>query len=421
MRRTLPIALVVAAATALVGGRATADDGIPFFDRAGFRLDLVSFLEWQDYDENAANNPGNQVFRLEDRTEFLELRPEIALSKGAFSLDVSPRLRWTRERIRTEPGGSDRDVEWTPEIAYLTASYIFSEAQLTAGRYVNLWGPSLFLSPSNPFHPDSGQSAPYIELEARDYVELAYGLGPSWSSRVIYNFDEGDQDDTGIDTPIGVLTADYFGSTVAATALIQGGEDWWGVGGYGQWTPNDAVVIYGDGIVRRGPRSVPEVTAAGLAEGTDKDWSAKVLGGAAYSFEDGTTVSLEYLHNSAGYDDGEAERAFAFHDLGLDPAAPPAARASIGALAFVPFLDLRRNYLLARVSRTSLWDELDVTLLYSHNLDDGSGRLVGNADWYFNDTAKLFLNTTVFHGDERSEFGRFLDTQVTFGIRWSLY
>ncbi|HSK40253.1 MAG TPA: hypothetical protein VK943_10850, partial [Arenibaculum sp.] len=374
------------------------------------------------FDKSAANNPGNQVFRLQDRTDYVELRPEIDFYRGAFTLDLSPRLRWTRELVETRPGGRESEVEWDAEIAYFTATYDTDFGRIQAGRYVNLWGSSMFVSPSNPFHPDSGQSSPYIELDARDYVEASYSLSSSWSSRIIFNFDEGAQEYSGADDPVGIVTADYFGDTLAASALAEVSEDWWGIGGYGQWTPNEAVVIYGDGIVRRGPRPIPVATGTGLARDPDDEWSLKALGGAAYSFKDGTTVSLEYLFNSAGYDDDEAARAFALHESGIAPSASSAARAGVRALAEVPFLDLRRNYLLGRLSRTSLiWEDVDLNVLYAHGVDDGSGRFVANADWFVSDNGKLFFNTTVFHGGEGSEFGRFVETQLTVGIRWSLF
>ena len=92
---------------------------------------------------------------------------------------------------------------------------------LKAGRYVNLWGPSVFTSPSNPFHEDMGRIQPFRELPARDFVEASYQHSTSWSSQLIANVGEGRQDTPATEDfdPSLTYRLDYFGTRLRVRQL----------------------------------------------------------------------------------------------------------------------------------------------------------------------------------------------------------
>jgi hypothetical protein len=114
-----------------------------------------------------------------------------------------------------------------------------------------------------------------------------------------------------------------------------------------------------------------------------RDWS-EVVAGAAYGFGDGTSLQVEWFHNTGGATDPEDYEVLAV---------------AVGRL-----LAVGRDYGVVALSRplTSL---LTGSLAVLVNAGDGSAALVPGFDWSLGQNARLLLGVQSFTGPDRSEFG----------------
>ena len=144
------------------------------------------------------------------------------------------------------------------------------------------------------------------------------------------------------------------------------------------------------------------------------------LVGLAYTFEAGPTLNIEYLHNNAGYSNQEASAYFNMAEqIGSDFAAgrlvssvaPLLAQAANPRLAL-----LRRHYLFVQFLNTNIRNQLDVTLRYTHNLDDKSGNFISILNWAVNDFTHVFALGLFNFGNDRTEFRRYIDNQWLIGM-----
>lgn len=387
------------------------------------RWPLVGFTQNQEFDRNSQFNPDNTIYRFYDSAQQLELRPELRYSNGGFSLDLSPRLTLEREHGRSGGQSWTERSDWA-RLRYVRLQFASGQHSLRAGRYVNLWGPSVLLSPSNPFHLDSGQTSPQFELPARDYVEYSRTLDDRFNLGALVNIGPGDQTDEQFHR-LSALKTDYTGDVLSQSLLLSWQSDRLAIGAYGQWTPSDSWVLYWDGEMRQGRILFAYPQGNHLGPDDSRDWNSSMLLGASYSFQDGTTLSLEGYHNGSGLSDDEREQVFELQRGALEALADPtkvaAAMQTLTAVAEIPFVRMGRNYAMLRGQRSNLWDRVDLSLLQVRNLDDDSRQTTLKIDWYANDSLQLFVYWSDFHGDAQSEYGRFIDCQLTMGFRWSVW
>ncbi len=113
------------------------------------------------------------------------------------------------------------------------------------------------------------------------------------------------------------------------------------------------------------------------------DWSEAVAG-TAYGFGDGTSLQVEWFHNTGGAVDPDA------YDL--------------SAVAAGRLLAVGRDYAVAALSRP-LSPLLTGSLAVLLNAGDGSAALVPGLDWSLAQNARLAVGVQTFTGGDRSEFG----------------
>jgi len=386
------------------------------------RWPLLIQHQAQSFDANAPTNPDNRIYRFEDDAQRIELRPELRYVGDAFTVDLSPRLSLRRASGRSGGiGWSDRGED--VELRYARVQYAKGDAYVRAGRYVNLWGPSLLLSPSNPFHADSGQTSPQVELAARDHVEAGYAFDARHALGAIVNVGRGDQTIDDFHRTV-VLKYDYTADTASLSALAIRQDGRSALGGFGQWTPSDSWVLYADGAIQQGRQLPAYPQQASLEPDRDRDWNGSLLIGGAYSFADGTTFALEAYRNGSGLTDSERTQLFSLQQQALidlqDPARAAQAGATLRTIADIPLGRMGRDYAMARLQRSNLWDQLDLAAIHIRNLDDNSRQTTLKADWFATDALQWFAVWTRLDGAARSEYGRFIDQRWTIGLRWSL-
>lgn len=339
------------------------------------------------------------------------------------SIELSPRL-WVERSQVSIGGASTNDNTYRGRLQYAKIQYDTEESSFMMGRYVNTWGPSLFVAPSASFHLNSGQVTPQIELEARDYVEFNHQLNSEYSLSVIGNIGEGNQDLP--DFKRSLLTKlEYTGDAVSSGLILQyqeGGR--LALGTTGQWTLDDAWLLYWDGMWRQGRylQSYPNAETGMLEPDGSRAGTVDLLLGGAYSFEDGTTFGVDLYRHGSGLSDSERETAFSMASL-PQPSAPTQTTSrslqNIQALSSVPLSQLGRHYVMARLQRQNLWDKLNLGLFLVRNLDDKSSQTTFSAEWFATDQLQLFAYLSLTDGEFDTEYGRFIEHQVIAGVRWN--
>jgi hypothetical protein len=146
--------------------------------------------------------------------------------------------------------------------------------------------------------------------------------------------------------------------------------------------------------------------------------------GASYTLEIGPTLTVEYTHNSAGYDDDEADRYYALRRSASETFNAEEPLRSLSRFTLSQTLDpklrlLRKNYILLQYLQVQIWDALDVVLRYTYNLDDNSSQFNPVIEYFAADNLELFLVGAQNFGSKDSEFGSLVDFSWMFGMEFT--
>lgn len=370
--------------------------------------------EWQRYDLDRGNNPGNAILLLSDHTDRLELQPEFVLRGEPFELTLQPRATHTKVRVLGSRDSSDSDLS----LRYWHLDYYLGSQWFKAGSYVNAWGPARLLSPSNRYHTNTGQTDPNIELMAREYFEWGGHLNSDWQFQLTVNTGEGDQilEDFEI---TGDLQLTWQGKQVSATALVSKPEQGIGVGGYGQWTVNGALIVYGDFLYLSEGRSLEHLLPQ---RGTaDSEPLLAAVAGVSYTFENGWNLALDYYHNQLGLHGPESEALLTRNREYTTRLLAGETNAEFADLLHqvnnLPFYQLGKSYALTMLQRNNIRDDIDIGYTLIRNLSDHSGQHVLNVEYRWLDFLAFYGGVNHFSGSEDTEFGRFLNWQITAGVK----
>lgn len=396
----------------------------------------IKLLSYVAFQEPAAStqNPGNDFLKLPRYSATLEVRPDFRLILEPIDLSLKPRIHfeWEKWEHGTQDGRSSSDDDWYIN-EWLARIGLTDTFFISYGRENIQWGPSYLASVSNPFFSDNGKLNPKQEVRGLDFFRMVWMPSDETSLSVIANLDEGAQDSIK-DTfeKKYALKFDYIGSQhYMGVVLSHETGDRNRVGGFAGWTASDAVLLYAEGVLQKGsPALYPDSSSNYLGmsmEDTQKNSSnleTSLLVGGTYTLEAGPTLTMEYLHNSMGYNDAQARN---FYELRKDAAAvydTPGPFKGLSLLTLSGTVDtglkfLRKNYIMIQCRQSEIWDVLDLGLSYIHNFDDGSKRLVPSIDYSFGDHTLLFLNGVFNIGDQDTEFGSIIRYQFMAGIEYS--
>ncbi len=401
--------------------------------REGFSADasVLAFATQQETVDDSVFNPSNRLARLPAFQFDLQARPDLQLDFRFFRVKAKPRLHLNRSWAEGVGEGDSKGTsetflnEWQVRLGYQDVLFV------SYGREVLLWGPGMFLSPSNPFFFDNGRSNPYRELGGTDFVQLAYIPSVQWSFSYMRNTKQGRNEERHLEfRPIDALKVDFTQDTYAFSGIASKSKDTrMRLGGYGQITASDSTVLYGETVLGLGSEGLYPKKVSGPVEwemrlekiDSDEVFHTTLVGG-AYTFDGGTNLTVEYVHNREGYDEREARD---YYTLGREvspafSAGMPTAQlaASVLSKAIDPNLQLlRRNYLFVQVLQNDIGSVLDLNLRYTHNLDDSSGFFVLLASLDIGERYQMFGLAAINRGHPESEFGRILDYQTILGIK----
>ncbi|MEZ5583228.1 MAG: hypothetical protein R3F37_11135 [Candidatus Competibacteraceae bacterium] len=312
-----------------------------------------------------------------------ELRPDLGFSYENLTLAIKPRFNVTWEHW--EDGRLDGETD-TDEDAFINewmARLRFGQRVFVSyGREDLQWGPSFLLSPSNPFNPRNGRNNLWLEEPGLDYGKAIWVINPTWTTSLIANTREGRLDLFEDFRKTYATKVDYTGDGRYGSFIISHRES--GPTRFGLFagvTVSDAMLLHIEGSA-------------------DDDSESNVLVGGTYTLDNGSTLALEYYHNSAGCDDRQIRNCFfPFADTSPD-------------------LSLfRRNYgLVQYFNNAFIRNDLELVLRGVLNFDDGSNLLITQLKYELNDYSELFTVAEWATGDTEDEFGALSEYSIMGGL-----
>lgn len=391
---------------------------------AGVNVEL--FSSHYDVQEASPFNPDNLLANFPDDEVNLQLRPKFSAYAGDFSLNLSPRLG-----VLSTYGDNEKTDDYSYVQEWSLAYNWSGNMSASVGRELIFWGGSQFTSPSNPFYISNNQSNPFIEPKARDFVQLQWYGDSGWDIQLLANYDEGeDQLNYAEFKPIYAIKNTYTGSNFTASLVLSTRDESTQVGYFGQWTANDATLVYLDASYRNNNQMLYADSTADNALGwqfkqkNEPEHQSEALLGVGYTFESGSTVNLEYRYYESGYNDVETDQYYSLVDTsasaflsGQGELIPLSA--SLLSQAAYPFLrSINQNYLYLQYFHRDIVENLSVNFLVSHNIDDGSTQLTPVLNYYASDNIRISGNFNFGFGDEYGEYSKYLNHVFYLGLKY---
>ncbi len=351
-----------------------------FWDVFEIEFHNLYFAMMQDPSDSFIN-PNNNFFEIPRYTLQTDFRPDFSIKFSKLQFNVKPRLElsWSHWEDGSKKGESDKDSdlfvnEWTAGIKP------FSSLFISYGREDLQWGPSLLLSPSNPFYTYNGRSRPKIEVAGSDYGRIVWTPDMSWSLSFIANTDEGRKKLMKKFHKTYAVKLDYLKKSIYSSLILSHQETkQTRIGELITWNTNDALRIY--------------------QEGSFTDDTMESLFGISYTYNSNNIFSMEYFYNSKGISDNNPLLPFVILNS-FDN------RDSL----------FRKKYLLAQYYYYDVFNDFNFLLRYTQNLDDESFIILSHFEYNFADHFQLFLTGDIYNGNKKSEFGSMLHYRALIGI-----
>jgi hypothetical protein len=376
-------------------------------------------------------NPGNRLANIPRGGATVELRPNLQWAAGKFMLIAKPRLTGLSNFDTSIPGTQTNAGHFFMQEWSVRANVI-PKTTLSYGREVLQWGPTMSISPSNPFFVSNSRANPIVEIGGRDFFRAVYSPSSKYSFSYLLNTTAGrDFSVIGPFRMIQAIKLDYTPETFNASVILSrrmGSEPV--LGGYIQVTASNSLLLYAESSAHRGSNVLYPSNVAGTAvlqiaalkNDFSHIYSTSVLG-AAYTLASGSTLTAEYISNRSGFSGLEAAQ---YYDLGaqnshLFAAGGPMAGANaftLGEALRPGLLTLRRNYLFFQILRTNFHDRADLMGRYTANLDDHGGTFAAYATLNCTNQFQVFAVGMVAHGGQRTEAGRLLRQSISAGVRF---
>jgi len=366
---------------------------------------LYGYANSMDLRGDSVLNPGNQIAGLAQRRDVAELRLNFKAENESMRITARPIVS-TREMRNVF--GTQRSTD-----GYLSQWQVRVRAaeswNVAAGREVMNWGAAQFRSPSSPFYFDNGRSDPMRELVGMDMLKLAWTPDMQSSATLARIIGSG----------YGAAQPDVWQDSWL-TKFDQRGEEWaYGLVAvkaaqsaafyavHGQLTLQDEFMLYGEvgSLVDAYALQPPSDVTQPFTVQTPGSRSTTALAGAAYTFDNGTSLSTEYLHDNHGYTSSQ-ESAY-FERAVTSPGM---------ALGLAPRL-LGRDYLHMVWQSNMLGDIGYGRLMYTHQITDGGNELAAYAETTLNPHVSAFALAVLPFGNAQQEFSALFTRSVTLGLK----
>ncbi len=378
--------------------------------QVGWNATLYGYGTTLDLNRTSVLNPDNRLADLSERDGVAEVRLDLKAESGRVRLTLRPilgvRADSSGDRAAGEAWLGQGQVRWRLDEAW----------NLAAGREVLNWGPAQFRSPSSPFYFDNGRGNPLAELSGVDALKLAWTPDTERGLALAYLAGDG-HDAHGLRGSWLLHGEQRGGDWAAGLALAKTPGQGLFAGLHARHTYSDALLLYGEFASSTRADALVSPADAGqpfrLAPRSPRHGT--FLAGATYTFENGRTLNLEYLHDGHGYRAGEEAAYFS-----RAAAAPALAGLALG---HAPPL-LGRDY-LHLVWQSNLMDMDGYwRLMFTRNLTDGSHELAGYAERSLDDRASVFILARLADGGDhdgaRGEFAAIVASSLTLGVKLAL-
>ena len=361
-------------------------------------------------------NPDNRIARLSQRSQTVEARFNFKVEIDTLRLTLRPIMLWQQnsnafgEQIQSETYLSQGQLRWRMAEAWNVA----------AGREVMNWGPGQFRSPSNPFYFDNGRSNPIRELSGLDAVKMSWTADTHHAISLAYIGSSGHYEgatDTWRDTWLFRATKRSMQWAGGVAIAKKAGQQAF-VGTDIQFTLNDALLLYGEAgsSTRLNALQSPSDITQPFSVETESSRHLNKLIGAAYTFDNGHSLSAEYLHQGHGF---TASEEAAYFERATN-AALPAGAATLGmALANAPPL-LGRDYLHLLWQNNVLESNAYWRLMLTHSMTDRGSQLSGYSEFTLSKRVSGFVLAVLPLGNKQQEFSSLIGSMATAGIKITL-
>jgi len=376
-------------------------------------------------------NPGNAVFQQPHMTHTLDNRLEIKWLINDAKVIARPRWILTQNRIKNEL----TEMEKTTEQGRLDLSDAFVEQVLnrklsvTGGLQVYQWGPGELFNPSNPFFRFNNRQQTFTFKEkGKVLARLNYSFdmerslilitepisnretfwieGYEFKSQAALKFERNWQN-----------TRNYYG-------LLGGIEAQQNpfVGEYVHYEMKPGFSVYLD--AKHGyelPYYGPTPNAFGsfdmeLRGEKNREWSHLALLG--FRYEGNVDFRLEYLHNSAGYN--QADYNAAIESASNFFTVKYGQNAARFALSGLNLMTQNYLYLSLRVMEPGKLRDFNFYLRTLNSVLDQSGLVQAEFDKGIGDSFIGFGSYTLFSGKKNSEFRLLDDWKAQIGLKYTL-
>ncbi|HIP40432.1 MAG TPA: hypothetical protein EYG88_13870 [Desulfocapsa sulfexigens] len=305
---------------------------------------------------------------------WLEFRPDFQFSIYRFDISGKPRVRYEWEEYQNSGLGDTTEDKLELFINEYLLRFQASERMFVSWGRENLqWGPGWLFSPSNPFFIENGRISPMTEIPGKDFARLVYLPDMIWTVSLIANLGKGRWElpiDESFEQTYAVKL-DYSGVESYAGLILSYQENMKNsLGGFAGWTISDALLLHTD-------FSVSETLKQ------DDSYRFALLAGGSYTFETGSTITLEYAHQQNEVDFS------------------------------------KRNNFLLQYSQNDIWEMLSIIIQATVNIEDHSSQYITIVELAATDHSLFFINTSYNSGGEGKEFGEFLDYRVMCGLEYS--
>jgi hypothetical protein len=398
-----------------------------------FNFQALLYMEENGVMDDSLFNPGNRLANIPRGGSVVEFRPNLQWNEGKFNLIAKPRLTELSNFDTAIPGTNSNAGHFYMQ-EWSARTTLVPKTMLSYGREVLQWGPSISISPSNPFFTENGRANPIKEIGGRDFFRAVFSPSTKYSFSYLLNTTVGrDVSSVGAFRQIQAVKLDFTPKNFNASIILSrkmGSEPM--LGGFIQATVSNSLLVYAESSAQRGSSALYPSNLLGgepwqmvaLKVDSGHVYSTSVVG-AAYTLANGATVTGEYIANRSGYSSLEAQQYYrlAAQNSQLFNGGGPMAGASaqtLGEALFPGLLTLRQNYLFVQFLRTNFRERADLMVRYTFGLDDQSGTLAGYATFNCTNRMQLFAVGMVTHGGLRTEASQLLRQQVSAGARFFL-
>jgi hypothetical protein len=147
-----------------------------------------------------------------------------------------------------------------------------------------------------------------------------------------------------------------------------------------------------------------------------------VTAGGSYTFLSGSTLSVEFLYNGQGYGEAEADEYYRLRQNASDHFFDNGLLSGLSRQTLSESLNnglpfLRRYYFMGQYQVREIKNVLDVTVRYTHGLEEHAGQASSLIEWQVSDHLQLFnINTVSLDHGRNTEFNTLFQKSFMAGI-----